>query len=76
MEVVEDEVGTWDEFSFVMQVDVLAQPRQHLEGIHLAGQHSHSRCLNEHGMPKSRTACKVEHDCVGVLMRNRGPKGK
>ena len=37
MEVVEDEVGTWDEFAFAMQVDVLAQPRQLLEGIDLAG---------------------------------------
>jgi hypothetical protein len=46
MEVVEDEVATWDEFAFAMQEDVLAQPRWHLEGIRLAGQHSHSRCLN------------------------------
>lgn len=72
MEVVEDEVATWDEFAFAMQVDVLAQPRRHLEGIHLAVQHSHSRCLNEH----ASMACKVEHDRVGAFDAKSRSNGK
>src|ERR1700693_6127901 len=72
MEVVEDEVGTWDEFAFAMQMDVLSQPRRHLEGIHLAVQHSHSRCLNEH----ASMACKVEHDRVGAFDAKSRSNGK
>ena len=52
MEVVEDEVGTWDEFAFAMQVDVCWLS---LAGISTDQQHSHSRCLNEHGHAKSST---------------------